>query len=106
MNRKIFALGILGGLWSVISPGGIFIGLLALFIGFLFHRMGDPGERRYVVALFAVGFIARVVLSLGLDVASGWVEGQWPAKRGVVHEWDVGIVDKTREFIRMGDSDF
>ena len=47
-----------------------------------------------------------MILSVGLDLGSWIVQGQRPVKQGAVHGWDLGIVDRTREYMRMGDSDY
>ena len=98
--------GFLIGAVSAFSPGFIFVFFLVLLTSFLFFRLSTIHERRFVCALFLTGFLARTILSLGLDLGSWIVEGKGPMKRGAVQEWNLGIVDRTREYVKMGDSDY
>lgn len=88
------------------SPGFVFVMLLAVATAWFLYRFVRKGERRFVVALFVAGFFARTALSLGLDLGSWIVEGHRPLETGVVQEWDLGIRDKTRAYLGMGDSDY
>ena len=98
--------GALLGLFCAWSPGGLCILLLVVFITGLVRRFAALEHRRFLVTLFLVGFAIRALLSLGLDAGARVAEGRWPGKHGAPHDWDLGIVFRTREYLRMGDSDY
>jgi hypothetical protein len=98
--------GVILGSASTFSPGLVAIGLLVLGVGWGLHRWSDPRERRFLIALFMMGFLLRAGLSLALDLGSWIVEGRRPVQYAPVEHWDLGIFEKTREYLAMGDSDF
>ena len=97
--------GVLGAAWFV-SPGSVFIILLVAAVSALLYRRVSPEDRRFVIILFLLGFLLRALLSVGLDVGSRLVTGQWPGKHAAPSGWDLGIRDQTREYVKMGDSDY
>lgn len=105
MKRALLA-GIFLGSLAALSPGWLFIGLLAAGIAYVLHRGADPSNRRFVSLLFLAGFAARVLLSLGLDLGSCAVGREFPHKTGATQDWNIGISDKTRGYLRIGDSDY
>ena len=98
--------GALLGLFCAWSPGGLCILLFVVLITGLLQRCTAPEHRRFLVTLFLVGFAIRALLSLGLDAGARVAEGRWPGKHGAPSDWDLGIVYRTREYVRMGDSDY
>lgn len=98
--------GLIIGAFSAFSPGLLFIAFLALGTGFALYRFSHPPERRFLLLLFVVGFLLRAGVSLALDLGSWIVEGRRPIQYGEVHDWDLGIFERTREYVKMGDSDF
>lgn len=94
------------GVWWHFSPGSVFVLLLVALMGALLYRGAAVEDRRFLLTLFLVGFMARALLSLGLDGGSWLVNREWPKKSGPPNGWDLGIVDKTREYMKMGDSDY
>lgn len=99
-------LGVALGIGSLLSPGSLAIALLVLATWRLLGRASSEPDRRFVRRIFLAGFCARLLLSLSLDLGSGMVEGQWPLKRGPTQGWDLGITDRTREYLNVGDSDY
>ncbi len=96
------------GLLSAFSPGSVFALALFFLAGWMLRRITAIEDRRFILGLFVVGLLVRMVLSLGLDVGSRFAEGRWPSKYGEVrdYEWDLGIVDNTRRYAQIGDSDY
>ncbi len=109
MKRALPSLGILGvllgALWTH-SPGGAFLLALAAGIAWALHRRAAQPDKRFVMRLFVFAFLLRVALSLGLDGISAVMEKEWPHRYGPAQEWDLGVTDKTRWYMRMGDSDY
>ena len=103
---KIFLLAALAGAAAAFSPGGVFVLVLLAVTCMALHRWVRPPDRGFVIRLFLVGFVIRAVLSLGLDLGSYLKEGCAPSRRAPPEYWNLGIVDKTRNYIRMGDSDY
>lgn len=104
---SVVALAVLAGAVCALSPGGAFIGLLVAATCLLLRRcVTPPGDRIFLTRLFLLGFAARVLLSLALDLGSWRVEGSLPGRRGPIAGWDLGISDRTRTYLRMGDSDY
>ena len=100
------AAGAVWGILTALSPGWVFIGLLAAAAGFFLYRVSEPLDRRFVTLFFLGTFAARVFLSLALDAGSFAVEHEWPFRKGNAQEWDLGVTDKTRHYLWMGDSDY
>lgn len=86
--------------------GGIFAFLLAGVITVSFLRWGGARDRRFLAGLFLAGFLVRAALSLALDVASWKATGSGPRITGKVEGWFLGVQDRTRGFLRLGDSDY
>lgn len=105
MKRVIPAGILLGGL-AALSPGWFFIGLLAAGFALLLSRITGAADRKFVARLFLAGFVVRAMLSIGLDAGSCIVEKEFPAHRGPPAYWELGISDKTRGYLLVGDSDF
>lgn len=97
--------GLLIGVLSAFSPGSVFIGAAVLVSWLLLGRRVVSIDRKFVATLFLAGFLVRMLLSLGLDLGSRWVEGGWPHKYQEVDHWEMGVVDRTRHYVKMGDSD-
>lgn len=97
--------GALLGVAAAFWPGGVFVFLLAGATCAALHRWGPERDRVFLIRLFLVAFILRVALSLALDLGSWVVEGQPPIQRGPPEYWTLGIFEKTRDYLRMGDSD-
>lgn len=108
MGRRtggITAGALLGGV-AAFSPGTVFILLLALLFALVLRAVTAPSDRRLVVGLFVAGFCLRAALSLGLDLGSRFAEGGWPSRNGPVQGWELNVRDRTRSFLKLGDSDF
>lgn len=105
MLKKLLVAGSLLGAAAAFSPGGVFVLCLAAFTAWALHRFASPKDRIFLVRLFLIGFFIRAILSLGLDMGSWIVEKHPPMKLAPVEYWNLGIVDKTRDYLRMGDSD-
>lgn len=99
-------LGSVLGAAAAFSPGLVFIAFLLVCSTLLILRMVHVSQRRFLLTLFLTGFLVRASVSLALDLGSWRVEGALPFKRGAVQGWDLGVSDKTREYMRMGDSDY
>ncbi len=108
MKRQLpfLIIGILGGILFTSSPGTVFVLGLVLFISLAFWKFLGKDHRRFIVFLFLAGFLARAALSLGLDGLSCLVEGERPHIKGAVRDDDINIVDRTRSYLGMGDSDY
>ena len=100
------AAGALLGVIGACSPGGLFLLFLVALTAGLLDRLTDLKHRRFIVTLFLAGFVIRALLSLGLDAGARLAEGQWASKHGAPRDWDLGVVDHTREYVKMGDSDY
>ena len=98
--------GVFLGVAAVFSPGGVFVLLLAVGGSLALRRFGPPEDRAFLVRLFLVAFLLRVGLSLCLDVVSWKVEGRLPTRWGPPRVWDLGAIDQSRKFLRLGDSDY
>lgn len=59
-----------------------------------------------MIGLFLIGFAIRATLSIGLDLGSWVAEGHPPMKLAPVEYWNLGILERTRNYLRMGDSDY
>ena len=108
MKRQIpfILIGISVGILFTFSPGTAFVLGLVLLISLALRKFSDIKDRRFIVGLFLAGFLARAVLSLGLDGLSCLVEGERPHIKGPVRDDDINIVDRTRSYLGMGDSDY
>ena len=108
INRWLPAvvLGLVIGIISAFSMGSLFILFLVLLTGLFLYGITHREERKFVLVLFLIGFLVRSMVSVGLDLGSWIVEGQGPSKYAEVHGWNLGIVDRTREYIKIGDSDY
>ena len=100
------AAGIFFGILTALSPGWVSVGLAAAGVVFFLFRTADPRDRRFLATLFLTAFIARALLSLALDLGSCVVERERPFRRGSAQGWDLGVSDKTRHYLRIGDSDY
>ncbi len=94
------------GTAAAFSPGGVFVLLLAAAVCAALRRWAAEEDRRFLVRLFLVSFVFRVLLSLALDAGSVLAEGRPPVRLGPAEYWELGIVDHTRAYLRMGDSDY
>ncbi len=103
---KLLLMGSLLGAAAAFSPGGLFVFLLAAGTCLALHRFAPQEDRVFLITLFLMGFLVRVILSLGLDLGSWAVEGRLPMRMGPPEYWNVGVFDKTRDYLRMGDSDY
>jgi len=103
--KKLLLVGLLLGVGAAFSPGGLFVLFLVAATWAALRRFSPPGDRVFLIRLFLIAFFVRAILSLGLDLGSWVVEGAPPVKRGPVEYWNLGIIDKTRNYLRMGDSD-
>lgn len=108
MNRRAgwIGLGLMAGALFTWSPGGLTLLLIALAVAAGLWRWGPPGHRRFLVTLFVVSLACRVLLSVAFDAAACLVEGQRPGRVGPPREWSINIVDRTRAYLGMGDSDY
>lgn len=107
--RRLFLWGGAGialGTLSFLSPGSVFIGFLAAGVALLLYRLSDPPDRRYLLALFLAAFLLRAGVSVGLDALSWKIEGEHPYRNGEVQGWNLHISDKTRGYLKIGDSDY
>lgn len=100
------AIGVLLGIAMSLSPGWLFIGIAAAGTAWLVQRAVAPEHKRFVALLFLAGFALRAFLSLGLDLGSRVVEGEFPSYRAPAQDWDLGIDDKSRHYMGIGDSDY
>ncbi|MBI1952781.1 MAG: glycosyltransferase [Candidatus Omnitrophica bacterium] len=100
------AAGIAAGILTAWTPGGVFVFALAGGLFFFLRRLVGGEGRRFVSTLFLVGFCLRAALSLGLDAGSWRVEGEKPRWTGPANDWSLGVVDKTRMYLKIGDSDY
>lgn len=98
--------GALLGVAAVFSPGGVFVLLLAAGTCALLCRFAAPEERVFLVRLFLIAFFLRVGLSVCFDAISWKLEGHPPTQWGPPHVWDLGMSDRSRNFLRLGDSDY
>ena len=106
MQRKWIIGGALAGVLAALSPGTLFILLLSGIFLLILRRCSAPEDRRFVTGLFVAGLLARMALSVGLDIGSRLAEGEGPARLGPVHGWELNIRDRTRSYLKLGDSDF
>ncbi|MBI3317762.1 MAG: glycosyltransferase family 39 protein [Candidatus Omnitrophica bacterium] len=98
--------GLLAGLWLTFSPGSLFLILLAAGIALGLWRGAAPHNKRFILWLFLAGFLVRAFLSIGLDGLACVVEREVPARLGPPDELNLNIVDHTRRYLQMGDSDY
>ncbi len=103
---KLWVFGSLLGIIAALSPGSVFVLLLVAGTCAALRRLAAQEDRAFLIRWFLIGFSVRAVLSLGLDLGSCIVEGYPPMKRAPVEYWNLGIIDKTRNYMRMGDSDY
>jgi len=111
MNRPwlflCIGLGALAGILCAFSPGAVFILAVAGTASWVIYRYAPNQARVFLTRLFLVGFLIRVLLSVGLDLGSWYVEKSLPRKVAPAAQgWDLGIEDKTRDYLRLGDSDY
>lgn len=105
VSWKPLALGSLLGVAAAVSPGGVFVFLLVAGTCAALHRFASKEDRAFLIRLFVFAFAVRALLSLALDLGSWIAEGYPPMQKGPAEYWDLGILEKTREYIRIGDSD-
>ena len=103
---KLPVLGSLLGITAAFSPGGVFVLFVAAATCLALHRFAPPKDRTFLIHLFLIAFCLRVGLSICLDLGSWKAEGHLPAQWGPPKAWDLGISDKTRAYLRLGDSDY
>ena len=98
--------GIALGVLVSFSPGAVFMALLSAATAAALYRFSGRQNRRFLLALFLSALFLRVGVSAGLDALSWKVEGELPYRSGPVQGWDLGISDKTRSYLKIGDSDY
>lgn len=103
---KLLMLGALLGIAAAFSPGGVFVLLLVVGVAAALNRFASREDRTFLVRLFLIAFCLRVGVSLCLDLASWRIQGRLPMQWGPPRGWDLGISDKTRDYLRLGDSDY
>jgi len=111
MNRSwlflCIGLGVLAGILCALSSGAVFMLTVAGITSWVVYRCTPDQARVFLTRLFLAGFLIRVVLSVGLDLGSWYVEKSLPRKMApAVQGWSLGIEDKTRDYLRLGDSDY
>lgn len=94
------------GIAASFSPGFVFMAFAAAGITVLLYRCGSRQNRRFLVFLFLSALLLRVGASAGLDLISWKVEGGHPYQDGPVQAWNLHISDKTRGYLKIGDSDY
>lgn len=94
------------GIVASFSPGFIFMAFVAAGIAVLLYRCSSRQNRRFLVILFLGALLLRVGASAGLDLLSWKVEGGHPYQDGPVQGWNLHISDKTRIYLKIGDSDY
>ena len=104
--KRLLVVGGLFGVGAAFSPGSLFVLLLVAATVAALRRFIPSGDRVFLIRLFLAAFFVRAILSLGLDLGSRFVEGTFPVKNGPVEYWNLGILDRTRGYLRMGDSDY
>lgn len=108
MRRSFFwvGMGVVLGVLASISPGSVFMGFLSLGVAGALYWFSNHEDRRFLLALFFAAFLLRAGVSVGLDILSWKVEGERPYRNGEVQDWDLHISDKTRSYLKIGDSDY
>lgn len=101
----VLIFGAIAGVAAAFSPGGVFIALLAAATCAAVYRFAAREERGFLIRLFVVAFVVRIALSVALDLGSWRAEGHPSFYQGPPEYWNVGVVDKSRDYLRMGDSD-
>lgn len=100
-------LGILLGALCTLSPGSVFMLAAAGLTYGIIARSGPGRARRFLARLFLAGFLVRVFLSVSLDLVSWRIEGSLPRKTApAIQDWNVGMEDRSRAYLRLGDSDY
>ena len=94
------------GILASFSPGFVFMAFVAAGIAVMLYRCGSRQDRRFLVILFLSALLLRVGASAGLDLLSWKAEGGHPYKDGPVQSWNLHISDKTRGYLKIGDSDY
>ncbi len=106
-GRRWIVIGSILGVAFTASPGSMFVLLLVGLAALRFARaVREPSRRRFVLLLFLIGFLARAGISLGLDGLSCILEREIPAQKGQPYGDILNVVDHTRRFMQMGDSDY
>lgn len=103
---KRLALGSLLGIAAALSPGGVFVLLLVAVTCRVLHRFVAQENRVFLIRLFLIAFFLRMGLAVCLDMGSWIVEKAPPRQWGPPEYWNLGISDKTRDYLRLGDSDY
>lgn len=98
--------GTLVGITAAVSPGTVFVLALVGATGYAIYRWNRPSDRVFLTGLFVSAFLVRALLSLTLDAGSCLAEGRPPSRIGPPEYWDLGIFERTRDYLRMGDSDY
>ena len=98
--------GIALGVLVSFSPGAVFMALLSAATAAALVRFSGPQNRRFLLALFLSALFLRIGVSAGLDALSWKVEGELPYRNGPVQGWNLHISDKTRGYLKIGDSDY
>lgn len=96
---------VLGGLASV-SPGYAFMAMLSAVVAAALYRFSSLPNRRFLLLLFLSALALRAGVSAGLDLLSWKAEGELPYQDGPVQNWNLHISDKTRGYLKIGDSDY
>lgn len=107
--RSLFLWGGAGiglGILASFSPGFVFMAFAAAGIAVLLYRCGNRQDQRFLVILFLSALLVRVGASAALDLISWKVEGEHPYQDGPVQAWNLHISDKTRGYLKIGDSDY
>jgi len=110
MGRWIFlcvAVGIAIGALCAVSPGAVFMLAIAWVTSWIIYRCAPGRTRLFLTGLFLAGFTVRVLLSVGFDLGSYFAEKNLPRKTApAVRDWDLGMEDRSRAYLRLGDSDY
>jgi len=103
---RTILIGALMGVAAAFSPGGVFVLLLGAGTCAALGRWAAPEDRAFLVRLFLVAFLLRVGASVCFDALSWRIEGRPPTRWAAPHVWDLGMSDRSRAFLRLGDSDY
>ncbi|GEM_PF-2257525 len=98
--------GIILGVMASFSPGSVFTALLSAAVAAVLYRFSGLANRRFLLLLFLSALFLRVGVSTGLDLLSWKVAGELPHQDGPVQGWNLHISDKTRGYLKIGDSDY
>lgn len=105
VSVRLLILGALLGAAAALFPGAIFVLMGVGITCVALHLWAPERNRRFLIGVFLSGFLLRAALSLALDVGSCIAEGRPPIYLGPAEYWNLGIVDTSRKYFRIGDSD-